>query len=90
MAEGCSAFELVPAPWQIETTHCRNGYSAPGARTLLSCSVFSALLILLQKIPACGLSALTETPQRTWRSHLAVLSLAFKKAEVLTGATEGS
>lgn len=55
---------------------------------LVLCSLTS--LSYYKKTPACGLLALTEAPQRTWRSHLAVLSLAFKKAAVLAGATEGS
>lgn len=91
LAEECSALELVPAPWQIETTHFRYSYSAPGARTLLSCSMFSTLYILFKKkIPSCCLLALMETLQRTWKSHLAILCPAFKKGGILAGATEGS
>lgn len=49
LAEGCSALELVPASWQIETTHFRNGYSPPGARALFSCSMFSDLCLIIKK-----------------------------------------
>lgn len=88
LAEGCSALELVPASWLNETTHFRNGYSAPGARTLFSYSVFSTLFVLKQ-ITCLSVLALTEAPQRTWRSHLTIVSLAFRKAITLAGATEG-
>lgn len=56
--------------------------------SLVPCSLPS--LSYYKNIPVCGLLALTETPQRTWRSHLLILSLAFKRAAILAGASEGS
>lgn len=56
--------------------------------SLVLCSLPS--LSYYKKIPVCGLLALMETPQRTLRSYLVTLSLAFQKGKMLAGATEGS
>lgn len=70
LAEECSALELAPAPWQIETTHFRNGYSAPGARTLLSCSMFSTLFIILQKNPCMWSLGFDGNPSKNFEKLL--------------------
>lgn len=62
LAEECSALELVPAPWQTETLHFRNGILLLEQElcSLVLCSLPS--LSYYKNVPVCGLLALTETP----------------------------